>query len=422
MSHVINIPRTDLEPWSTDRLLEHFRPVLARVRGRAVENERLRRLAHEEVAALRDAGFGRLRVPAEHGGFGASWSQLVEVLIELARADSNLAQALRGHIGFVEMVLARPDDDYRTFWLDEIGRGALVGNAVSERTGAFNEPGTRITEQDGTLRLNGRKYYTTGSVYADWLVVGVMHPDDATARLHYAHVRTDEEGVRIHDDWDGFGQRLTGSGTTELVDVTVEPWLLVSDPRADVAAGGRAGSTLNAVYQVVHLATLAGIGLAALDEAVAYVRSRTRNFYAPQFRPTEDPVSLQIVGETYGYAETVRASVLAAATTVDRTIEAERAGQATVADYEHTDAQVFGIQAPVIDLITRLTSRVFEVGGASAVSGSRQLDRLWRNARTVGSHNPALHRQRAVGDYLVNGTSPSGGVPGSTAAGAPRQG
>ncbi|MEL2330802.1 acyl-CoA dehydrogenase family protein, partial [Klebsiella pneumoniae] len=68
----------------------------------AVERERQRELPHEAIAWLKQAGFGAVRVPREHGGAGASLPQLVQLLIELAEADSNITQALRGHFAFVE--------------------------------------------------------------------------------------------------------------------------------------------------------------------------------------------------------------------------------------------------------------------------------------------------------------------------------
>ncbi len=34
------------------------------------------------------------------------------------------------------------------------------------------------------------------------------------------------------------------------------------------------------------------------------------------------------------------------------------------------------------------------------------LDRHWRNARTLSSHNPRIFKDRVVGDYAVNGTEP----------------
>jgi alkylation response protein AidB-like acyl-CoA dehydrogenase len=155
------------------------------------------------------------------------------------------------------------------------------------------------------------------------------------------------------------------------------------------------------------LATLAGIGQAALAEITTFVRSRTRNLFNPAIPPAHDPVALQIVGESFGTVETVRASVLAAAATVNAVSERQLAGAATDADFARAEAHVFGVQATVIDLVLRLASRIFEVGGASATAESRRLDRLWRNARTVASHNPAIYRQQAVGDYVVNGVAPS---------------
>jgi alkylation response protein AidB-like acyl-CoA dehydrogenase len=50
---------------------------------------------------------------------------------------------------------------------------------------------------------------------------------------------------------------------------------------------------------------------------------------------------------------------------------------------------------------------MFEVGGASAVTERFRLDRHWRNARTLASHNPVIYRDRIVGDHVLNGTSPS---------------
>ena len=49
---------------------------------------------------------------------------------------------------------------------------------------------------------------------------------------------------------------------------------------------------------------------------------------------------------------------------------------------------------------------LFDTLGASATSRAKALDRHWRNARTVSSHNPRVLKARVVGDSLVNGTPP----------------
>lgn len=387
-----------------DAIFEHFQPVFDRIRAGAIEREAERKLPVEEIQLLRNAGFGRLRVPREFGGFGVSVDQLTALLIELAAADSNLPQALRGHIGFIEYVLAHPDESYRALWFERLVAGALVGNAESERTGTFGALSTTVRRTHDGWRLTGTKYYTTGSLYADWILVSAAldDPDESEAVRAVVQVNTRAPGVTVLDDWDGFGQRLTGSGTTEFVDVEVDP-RFVHPQRADNT--GR--TVLHAVYQLVHLATLAGIGQAALAEISAFVKGKTRNLFNPAIRPTEDPVAHQIIGESFGVVETVRASVLAAAATVHGVSVRQLADQATDEDFARAEAHVFGVQATVIDLVLRLASRIFEVGGASATAESRRLDRLWRNARTVASHNPAIYRQQAVGDFVLNGVAPS---------------
>jgi len=398
----MTIAETAAAPVADAELLGIFQPVFDRIREGAISREQDRRLPYEEIGWLRAAGFGRLRVPRGDGGLGATVQQLVLLLIRLGAADSNIPQALRGHVGFVEYVLAHPDQEFRAFWSAQLAGGALVGNAESERTGTFSEQATRVTEENGRLLLNGTKYYTTGSIFADWILVGAASSGPGGPGLVTVQVRTDAAGVDIVDDWDGFGQRLTGSGTTEFHNVEVDRRFLHTRSLDSFTQ-----TVQHAVYQLVHLAALAGIAEAALAEISGFVRTRSRNLFNPAVAPAQDPVSLQVVGETFGAVETVKAAVLAAASTVGRTSRAQLAGTAVDSDFAAAEAHVFGVQATVIDLVLRAVSRVFEVGGASATAADRRLDRLWRNARTIASHNPAIYRQQAVGDYVLNGVAPA---------------
>ena len=59
---------------------------------------------------------------------------------------------------------------------------------------------------------------------------------------------------------------------------------------------------------------------------------------------------------------------------------------------------------PARDALERAATRLFEVGGASATLRTRGLDRHWRNARVLASHNPLIYRARLLGDRAVNGT------------------
>ena len=54
------------------------------------------------------------------------------ILIELASADSNVPQALRGHFAFVEDRLNAHRDHSQAHWFERFVAGELVGNAWTE--------------------------------------------------------------------------------------------------------------------------------------------------------------------------------------------------------------------------------------------------------------------------------------------------
>ena len=114
---------------TTAQLLNRFRPHFDRIAAGAVDRDRSRALPMTEIRELARAGFGAVRVPAEHGGAGASLPQLFELLTELAAADSNIAQALRAHFAFVEDRLASKPGSHRDQWLARFTAGELVGNS-----------------------------------------------------------------------------------------------------------------------------------------------------------------------------------------------------------------------------------------------------------------------------------------------------
>ncbi|WP_244929422.1 hypothetical protein [Nocardioides sp. W7] len=391
---------SDTTPISDQELDELFTPVYGRIAAGALQREIDRLLPFEQIQWLRESGFGRLRVPREYGGFGVSLPQFFRQLVALAAADSNLPQALRGHIGFLETRLVHPVAANRERWLTRIGSGDLVGNAQSERgSSSFWTPSTRVTRHGDGWRLSGEKYYTTGSLYADWIQVSAGFDTRNHADVL---VRADAPGIVRVDDWDGFGQRLTGSGTTTFTEVDVD-----ADHVELYPPGLVQGSYLGAVFQLIHLACLAGVGRAALNEVAAFVRAKKRNLFNPAFpSPGLDPHVQSIVGKLAGASFVVDSAVEAAGAVIEETYQAQVRGEVTAEHFDRSDIAVYAIQGQVVELVLDLTARLFEVGGASAVSERLQLDRHWRNARTIASHNPVVYRNQMVGDHVLNGTSP----------------
>lgn len=389
-----------------ETLAARFRPIFARIAERAAEREHDRELPFDAVGWLREARFGALRVPVEHGGFGASVEQFFALLIELAEADSNLPNIFRAHFGQIERLYAEIDPALHAPWLERAAAGEIFGNATTEiGDGALGQPATRITKQEGVLRLNGTKYYSSGSLYADWIAVSAQLQEEGVAggaeQPVIALVRADAPGVERIDDWKGFGQRLTGSGTTRLTDVEVDP--------ASIWPCARSGPTsMTAFFQLVHLATLTGIARAIERDACAYVRPRKRVFsHGSGAIPREDPLIQQVVGQLASTAFIAEAAVRAVADRLGDIDRLRRRGEA-VPESLLVDVELAAAKAQVglVDAVLTSTTRLFDVGGASAVQEDRRLDRHWRNARTLASHNPVIFKARVVGDHAINGTAP----------------
>ena len=72
----------------------------------------------------------------------------------------------------------------------------------------------------------------------------------------------------------------------------------------------------------------------------------------------------------------------------------------------HEEAPKPQAQTTISSLALEATASLFDALGASATSLSKSLDRHWRNARTITSHNPRIYKDRVVGDFGVNGTPP----------------
>ncbi|QRM53245.1 acyl-CoA dehydrogenase family protein [Sinorhizobium sp. BG8] len=377
-----------------------FRPIFEDIAKEAARRDQERDLPHAAIRKLKEAGFGAVRLPRENGGRGASLPQFFNLLIELSEADSNVTQALRAHFGFTEDILNSRSPDRRAIWFERIARGEIVGSAWSEigEGAALSRFSTQVAEKNGKLVLNGAKYYTTGSLFADWIDVGAS---DAEGEGISVAVRRNADGVEVIDDWDGFGQVLTASGTATFRDVAIAPdQVVVDDDRFKYSA---------AFYQLVHLATLAGIGRAITNDVAKAVAERKRTYtHAAASVSSRDPQVLQVVGRIRAAAYAASAIVLQAANSLERAFETHFSRDPEAEETANALAELETAQAQTVvsDLILDASTLLFDALGASATKKPAGLDRHWRNARTLASHNPRIYKHRIIGDFAVNGTPP----------------
>ena len=381
------------------KLTHKYRPIFEKIAAGAVQRETDRQLPFEQIQWLKEAGFGAVRVPTEFGGDGASQTQLFALLIELAAADSNVVQALRGHFAFVEDRLVAHRDQDQSLWFKRFVQGDLVGNAWTEIGKVeIGDVITRVQQDEsGQSWVNGEKFYSTGTIYADW--IDLFAYDETREQHVIAAVSTHTQGIEIQDDWDGFGQKTTGSGTLTLKQVPVsEDHILPFAERFKYQT---------AFYQVVHLATLAGIAQAALDTFSNEVKKRDRIYsHGNADLVRHDPQILQVIGQASAQSYAAKTVTLQAAKALDQAYISHFAQDAEkdVAVNDQAELESSQGQVVVSALVLDLTAQLFNALGASAASGKKQLDRFWRNARVISSHNPTIYKQKVIGDWLINQT------------------
>lgn len=379
---------------------EALRELIAHIGDGAIERDERDELPYAAIEDVKRARLGALRVPASRGGGGASLVEAFRVFIELAAADSNVAHIIRSHFGVVENLLrsTRPQDEK---WLDRVAAGELIGSASTElaaKAGATDFPYlTTITSTDRGLRLNGTKHYTTGSLYMDWLIVGVTDVDGTKAELI---IPTDRAGVVRINDWDGFGQRFTGSGTVTFEDVAID-----AEDYFAKGAFTRDALPYRATFFHIQLsAMIAGILRRIAADSVEQIRGKKRAFYhAIADAPADDPIVAYSVGLLHSQAFAAESMVLNAGAALAEAY----AAHGTPAEPELSlRASLYNAQAKVVidELANRAASELFDVGGGSLVHRSKHLDRHWRNIRSIAAHNPKTLKAVAVGRHALNGT------------------
>lgn len=373
-------------------------PALDRIGATARVREDTRDYAYADVEELAAHGIGLAGIANSEGGAGGSVRDVADLIIDIARADSNVAQALRPTFLVAHKVAGDEDAPLRAVNLERLRNRALFAGTGNERNGgASGSVSTTARRVQGGYVVNGRKYYSTGGLYASYFSAQAVTQDGTV--VHFT-LPVDRAGVERIDDFDAIGQRLTQSGSTRLTDVHVgeNETVIVGDLAPDNPWRG-------SFAQLYLAAVQAGIATRVLDDAVGFVRDRGRPIkHSSAARSVEDPYVRETVGEIAARAQAARAVVLLAA----ETLQEQRGHYGEQARIGGAAAAVTVAQAGVtaIESALRAAELLFDVGGGSITDRELGFDRHWRNARTAANHNPRQWKLAVAGAYHLSGDEP----------------
>jgi len=192
-----------------EQLKSSLSELVPTLRANAAWSEQHRRLHEDSIKALADAGIFKLRMPIHYGGYECSTRTLVDVGIELGRADGALAWTMSTYWIASWIVGLFPDETQ-----DEV-----FSTPDARICGAVSPSGTAVPV-DGGVVLNGSWHFVSVAWHANWqeLATILLRPGAAPEPVI---VVVPMSRLEIVDDWYTSGMAVSGSVTTVAKDVFV---------------------------------------------------------------------------------------------------------------------------------------------------------------------------------------------------------
>ncbi|AOZ12809.1 sulfur acquisition oxidoreductase, SfnB family [Pseudomonas lundensis] len=385
------ILRTDNEA------LEAAHALAAVAREHAAKRDQQRKLPWSLIEAFTQSGLGSISIPREFGGPQVSYVTLAEVFAIISAADPALGQIPQNQVGILNLILNTATQAQKEQLFGSVLQGWRIGNAGPER-GSKNtlDLKARITADGDAFVINGQKFYSTGALFAHWIAVKALNE---AGKQVIAFVQRATPGLRVVDDWSGFGQRTTASGTVLLNNVRVDADLVVDNWRLNESP-----NIQGAVSQLIQAAIDLGIAREAIADTVRFVRERSRPWIdAKVERNSDDPYVIADIGKLSIELHAAEALLRKAGRVLDEVsaspVDAQAAARASIAVAE---AKVLSTELSLL-----ASEKLFELSGSRATLAEFNLDRHWRNARVHTLHDPVRWKYHAIGAYRLNGTLPA---------------
>lgn len=350
--------------------------------------------------ALRESGLLTILIPTEYGGEGQPWSVVLRIVREFAKTDAALAHLYGYH--FLHLVTAhfagsRNQKEY--YYTESAKNNWFWGNS-------FNPlEATLIGKRDGDgFILNGYNTFSTGSQDSDRLLI--LWNDDAKGKQFAGIIPTKRIGVTLNDDWDGFGQRQTDSGSVSFNNVLVKP----SEVLDKTESTGTAFATLDAILSQIILANVfVGSAEGTLATAKEYTLTKSRPWYVTNYeKAIDDPFIQRRYGDFWIDIQAAVQLVEKANKKVDTAWARDR----SLTDEERGETVLFTGAANAFGtkVALNVTSNIFEVLGARSATRKNNFDRFWRNVRVHSLHNPIEYKRKNIGHWVLTKEYPTPGA------------
>lgn len=262
---------------TAEEIIRAAEAMVPKLRERAVETDRERRIADEIYREMEDNGFFHILKPKKYGGLELGEDVHASVAMTLAQGCASTAWVFSILDGDNGLFLCYPEEVQDEVW-GEDSYATLAGYT------GYN-PKARVEAVDGGYRVSGSWAFCSGSDFSAWLVFVI--PIGEQGEPHVIIVPNDKASTV--DDWFPTGMRGTGSRTKVLEDVFIpERHVLTFE---QLQAGWVASRDLHPSYDMLHTTfpsygkfefagVAVGAAIAAVEHFAATAGSSTRVAHA----------------------------------------------------------------------------------------------------------------------------------------------
>jgi alkylation response protein AidB-like acyl-CoA dehydrogenase len=373
-------------PRTFDALNSEAERLVPWLREQSASIEAGRRLPDEVHAALVEAEFYRMTMPAPYGPADeVTLAGVMRILETLARGDTSTAWSVWAALGAGAMAAFIDEAGVRDlFERDDaciVGSHAAVGRAVAV---------------DGGYRVSGRWPFMSGIRQATHTsgICAVLDGDqqrlgpDGQPVMIFPFFSVDE--CAVIDTWQTTGLRGTGSD-----DVAVEDLFVPAHRVADLSAPPRAGLSL---LHYLHVDNAANVTAAAMGIGIAAVAIEAFRELAPAKQRPDGGTLADTPGAKTALARAEARYAQARGylyETADLAWEDAAAGNLPGEAWLPRTSLA---STASVDAAIAIVSDLYRAAGSSAIFATRTFDRCLRDIYTLGAHKTVQHE-----NYLIHG-------------------
>ncbi|MND48076.1 Dibenzothiophene desulfurization enzyme C [compost metagenome] len=374
--------------------LEIAHALAEQFKSNAVQRDAQRILPFQEIEAYSQSGLWAITVPKQYGGAEVSSLTVAKIIALMSGVDGSIGQIPQNHFYALEVLRNTGTEQQKQKLYAEVLKGARFGNALAEfKTKNATQKQTAITPTEHGFVVNGEKFYCTGSLFAHRIPTLVK---DHENREFLAFIARESEGLELIDDWSGFGQRTTGSGTVKFNNVQVAAEDIIPFDTAFSQA-----TLVGPFAQIMHAAIETGIARAAFEETLHRVRQARPWIDSGVDQATADPLILFELGRIVADVRASEVLLKQAA----RSIDAAKP-QPTAHNIAKASLDVAKVRAHSTETALKASSKLIELAGSRGSQREDGLDRFWRNARVHTLHDASRWKYYFIANHLLNGVLP----------------